>query len=231
MAAVRVLLRGAEDVDHAQRLLRAARIVVEMGLLGGRRTRRRVRTGLRCTRRDRARSELRARARHRPCPSTRASISSPCATGWPTTRPASRRTGRRAAPRARVLLSTVAISTGFLAPLHLLAGLVAEVEDDWELILTQYGRAVSRRHDPLSFRTLQAFEFDCWLLWGPSIPVCTCRQWSGVKAVQYGYGDETTPSRCSYRQRRDLRRLLADLSLVSSPSRCPSRGARDSRPP
>ncbi len=38
---------------------------------------------------------------------------------------------------------------------------------------------------------VQRFEFFCWLLWGPSIPACTCKRWRGsFIALQYGYGDE-----------------------------------------
>jgi GNAT superfamily N-acetyltransferase len=107
-------------------------------------------------------------------------------------------------------LSTITVATGFVAPLHLLAGLVVQFEEDWQLIITQYGRAVSQRGDTLPCRTLQAFAFDCWLLWGPSIPVCTCRQWSGLKAVQYGYGDEDNSVALVFGgDDAGLRRLLA----------------------
>ena len=178
-------------VTH-ERLYRAARIVVEMGLLEGAAPRQRVRTGLKIHTPVIVRAVSETTSVPPPLPidtcfdlfevRDRVAAYFDMLDRQGVVLPEGR--GR--------FLSTVEVATGFLAPLHLLAGLVAEVEDDWGLILTQYGRAVSRRRDslPFPFRTLQVFEFDCWLLWGPSIPVCTCRQWSGVKVLQYGYGDE-----------------------------------------
>jgi hypothetical protein len=35
------------------------------------------------------------------------------------------------------------------------------------------------------------FQFNCWLLWGPSVALCECPQWSRrAKALQFGFGDE-----------------------------------------
>jgi hypothetical protein len=33
------------------------------------------------------------------------------------------------------------------------------------------------RDGELRLQRLQTFLFDCWLLWGPSIPICTCEAW------------------------------------------------------
>lgn len=90
-------------------------------------------------------------------------------------------------------LSRIAISTGFAAPLHLLTGVLARYEQEWQPVAEGYGRSVIQADDPYRYgtaRRIQSFIFDCWLLWGPSIPVCTCPQWFGEVALQYGYGDE-----------------------------------------
>jgi GNAT superfamily N-acetyltransferase len=92
-----------------------------------------------------------------------------------------------------VFLSKVTIRSGFVTPLHLLTGVLARYEDDWQPIVEGYGRSIIRPDDPYRYRQprkIQAFIFDCWLLWGPSIPVCTCPEWHGEVALQYGYGDE-----------------------------------------
>lgn len=85
------------------------------------------------------------------------------------------------------------IEQGCVAPLYLLTGLLNRYDQDWSVVLDDFGHAVSIKQDVFNnrpLRRLQAFLFDCWLLWGPSIPVCTCDQWSGITAMQYGYGDE-----------------------------------------
>ena len=94
-------------------------------------------------------------------------------------------------------LSSVRIETGFVAPLHLMTGLLNRFDKDWEPVIEGYGRSVNMPRDALrrrggatDLRALQAFLFDCWLLWGPSVPLCTCRQWRSAVALQFGYGDE-----------------------------------------
>jgi GNAT superfamily N-acetyltransferase len=101
-----------------------------------------------------------------------------------------------------MFLSKVTIRSGFVAPLHLLTGVLARYEEDWLPIVEGYGRSVIRPGDPFRYsqaRKMQAFIFDCWLLWGPSIPVCTCPEWHGEVALQYGFGDEdnSLSLRCS----------------------------------
>ncbi|MET9492949.1 hypothetical protein [Nocardia sp. NPDC006630] len=83
--------------------------------------------------------------------------------------------------------------SGFVAPLRLMTGLIAKYEENWAQIVEAYGEDITRPNDDLrrsSLRKFQAFTFDCWLLWGPSIPICNCEQWEGVVALQFGYGDE-----------------------------------------
>jgi hypothetical protein len=44
----------------------------------------------------------------------------------------------------------------------------------------------------LRLRKQQQFTFGCWLLWGPSIPICRCENFLGKRlSLQYGFGDET----------------------------------------
>lgn len=92
-----------------------------------------------------------------------------------------------------VFLSKVMIKSGFAAPLHLLTGVLARYHEDWPTIVEGYGRSIIRPGDVLRYhpaRNIQMFIFDCWLLWGPSIPLCSCPEWHGDVALQYGYGDE-----------------------------------------
>ena len=101
-----------------------------------------------------------------------------------------------------IFLSKVTIRSGFVAPLHLLTGILARYQDEWKPVVEGYGGAVIREHDPFRYhqaRKMQAFIFDCWLLWGPSTPICTCPEWQGEVALQYGYGDENNSLtlRCS----------------------------------
>jgi len=112
------------------------------------------------------------------------------------------RSQRPSSDEEPAFLSNVAISSGFVAPLHLLTGVLARYKEEWRPIVEDYGRSVIRPDDRFRYaetRKVQSFIFDCWLLWGPSIPLCTCPQWSGAVALQYGYGDENNSLtlRCS----------------------------------
>ena len=103
---------------------------------------------------------------------------------------------------AKSFISKVTINSGFVAPLHLLTGVLAYYDEDWKPVVDAYGRSVIRLEDPFVYsqaRKMQSFIFDCWLLWGPSIPICTCEEWHGEVALQYGYGDENNSLtlRCS----------------------------------
>jgi hypothetical protein len=93
---------------------------------------------------------------------------------------------------AYTFVSMVEVAEGFVAPLHLITGLVSRFDDDWRPIIRAYGRSFGRIDDPMkaSIRGLQLFLFDCWLMWGPSIPIGTCHRWEGVRLMQFGYGDE-----------------------------------------
>lgn len=100
-------------------------------------------------------------------------------------------------------LCRVVIERGFLAPIFLLTGLIAAFKDDWDPIIDSYGPHVhtqslgygrilppvlGNKRDLAAFRV---FQFNCWLLWGPSIPTCTCSEWGGkLRALQFGFGDE-----------------------------------------
>ena len=106
-------------------------------------------------------------------------------------------------------VSKVKVQRGFVAPLHLLSGLLAETEEDWGPVIADYGRQLAdpmpKTRDPhgdlvdfgireaeLRLQRLQGFLFDCWLLWGPSIPLCTCEAWHGGRPIlQFGFGDES----------------------------------------
>ena len=87
-------------------------------------------------------------------------------------------------------LCKVKINEGFLLPLNLLAGLMSRFSEDWDPIISSYGQMAAR-----SFSAVQISIFDLWLLWGPSIPICGCDQWSGPVTLQYGFGDENNSVR------------------------------------
>jgi calcineurin-like phosphoesterase family protein len=97
-------------------------------------------------------------------------------------------------PMEQRFLSHVTVNDGYLAPIHLLSGLLAHFGDDWTPVLTSFSRSVAEAHSP-PWRMPQSFIFNCWLLWGPSIPFCSCELWTppddGGLALQYGYGDES----------------------------------------
>ena len=84
----------------------------------------------------------------------------------------------------------VRVSMGFLSAQFLVAGLLSRFDDDWRPVLAAYQRSVVRNPDRGAFESLQASQWNCWLMWGPSIPVCQCEEWQGLVAIQYGYGDE-----------------------------------------
>ena len=94
----------------------------------------------------------------------------------------------------RLFSTEVSINNGFLAPIFLVTGILNRFDEEkgWKLIIDEYRELV--RHDDVyspQTRELRAFLFNCWLLWGPSIPQCDCDCWASRHDVyQYGYGDE-----------------------------------------
>ncbi|GFO54357.1 hypothetical protein GMSM_13640 [Geomonas sp. Red276] len=107
-------------------------------------------------------------------------------------------------------LCSVRINEGYLLPLNLLAGLMSRFDDDWEPTISSYHRMAEK-----SFSCLQMSTFDLWLLWGPSVPICTCDQWSGPITLQYGYGDENNSVRVRVKdQSKEL--LLAELRKATA---------------
>lgn len=98
---------------------------------------------------------------------------------------------------AGIFLSPLRINSGFIAPLHLLTGLLATFDDTWEPILQAFNRdsndsaGLGMGEFSVEVRQIQMFIYNCWLLWGPSIPLCSCSLWQGdYQLVQYGFGDE-----------------------------------------
>jgi hypothetical protein len=88
-------------------------------------------------------------------------------------------------------LATVNVLYGFIAPQFLVAGLMSHFEDDWRPVLKAYATEATDPGLPARrFESLQASQWNLWLVWGPSIPICRCEQWRGRHAFQYGYGDE-----------------------------------------
>jgi len=89
-------------------------------------------------------------------------------------------------------LTSIKSAVGYIAPQHLVGGLLSRFDNDWREVLHVYERSTPNPGHKLgAFESLQASQWNCWLMWGPSIPVCACPQWSGLCALQYGYGDES----------------------------------------
>jgi hypothetical protein len=87
-------------------------------------------------------------------------------------------------------LCDVKVNEGFLLPLNLLAGLMSRFSDDWDPIISSYSEIATK-----SFSAQQLSIFNLWLLWGPSVPICSCDQWAGPVTLQYGFGDENNSVR------------------------------------
>ena len=105
-------------------------------------------------------------------------------------------------------LCNVKVNEGFLLPLNLLAGLMSRFSDDWDPIISSYSQMASD-----SFSNQQISIFNLWLLWGPSVPICTCDQWSGPVTLQYGFGDENNSVRVRVRD-QTKEQLLAEFNKV-----------------
>ncbi|WP_281822732.1 hypothetical protein [Sphingobium sp. BS19] len=91
----------------------------------------------------------------------------------------------------------IEVKTGFIAPLHLLTGLYAKFDENWGPIIRSFDQDVDAGgYTPdaavdRDLRQIQLFIYNCWLLWGPSIPICECRNWNArYSVIQYGFGDE-----------------------------------------
>lgn len=95
-------------------------------------------------------------------------------------------------------LSRVEFLSGYLAPAYLVSGLLNEFDEDWTKIVRAYPEKLKKLEsgeDSLSrlpdLRKLQSFIWDCWVQWGPSVPISESVAWqTGEIALQYGYGDE-----------------------------------------
>jgi hypothetical protein len=88
-------------------------------------------------------------------------------------------------------LARVDSKVGFLAPQHLVAGLMSRFDDDWRPVLAAYRKSLPEKGAlDGGYANLRASQWNCWLVWGPSVPICRCAQWRRHYAFQYGYGDE-----------------------------------------
>jgi hypothetical protein len=105
-----------------------------------------------------------------------------------------------AQPLPAIQTLCVVQGTAYIAAQHLLAGLLARMDEDWRKVLDVYDRVAEDDRNALGllpdgatsapFDRLQTAQWICWLIWGPSIPACTCYAWEGLRALQLGYGDE-----------------------------------------
>lgn len=92
----------------------------------------------------------------------------------------------------------VSVKSGFIASQHLLSGLLVRFNEKWDHIIRGFesaseGEGLHLQELPRDLRQVQSFIYYCWLLWGPSIPICghKCDAWNAdFAALQFGYGDE-----------------------------------------
>ena len=111
-------------------------------------------------------------------------------------------------PRHRFLWN-LKVNEGYVAAQHLIYGLLDRYGEDWKRILHEYANVVGNS-EAKSLVEKQLFQLNCWLLWGPSIPICTCKAWAKTiewtkdekgkqirkisradrRLLQFGYGDE-----------------------------------------
>jgi hypothetical protein len=112
-------------------------------------------------------------------------------------------------------LAKIRVEGGFVAPHHLLRGLLAAFKEEWGPLIEAYKEAESEKDDdPLVlWRQPQASMFLMWLIWGPSIPICTCDRWKrGALTLQYGTADEaiSIPLRVYDQQRAGVVQALRE---------------------
>lgn len=132
----------------------------------------------------------------------------------------------------------IEIASGFVTPLHLLTGLLVKFDEKWPQILASFDHDANSgaQLQPLSasdrdLRQIQLFIYNCWLLWGPSIPVCECRNWAARYAViQYGYGDENNSIEI-VGEENEIRRSLGHLMDRQLRHERAIRTVGDDRPP
>jgi hypothetical protein len=111
-------------------------------------------------------------------------------------------TGRKKPTAVEHFLTKLDVKDSYIAPLHLVYGLLNRVDQDWGKIINVFKRDVTMTAttEPWSvalkrIRAIQKFTFDCWLLWGPSIPICGsgCAKHDGtMSSIQLGFGDENS---------------------------------------
>lgn len=150
-------------------------------------------------------------------------------------------------PAAQIeFLTPVQVRIGFIASQHLLTGLLVRYNEKWGDIIDGFerdtsdvvplvGRTGARNpalaQAALDFRQIQSFIYHCWLLWGPSVPVCApdCAAWAGsYTTLQYGYGDENNSIEIVGKTRM-LHDAIAALTAPVGPQRHAPDGTVKSR--
>lgn len=97
---------------------------------------------------------------------------------------------------------------GAIAPQYLVAGLMSHFHDDWWPVIRGY---TSVGNEAGMLERLKASQWICWLVWGPSIPLCKCQQWRPAFAYQFGYGDENNSLPVYFKgELAPLRKVLLD---------------------
>ena len=91
-------------------------------------------------------------------------------------------------------LCKIRIKHSYLSPRFLIHGMMAAFDEEWEPVVNRYGIDVAQRKSGRNgdFESFRVFQFNCWVIWGPSIPLCTCKDWSSRRnyTLQLGFGDE-----------------------------------------
>ncbi len=119
-------------------------------------------------------------------------------------------------------LSKITFDIGYIAPTYLVSGPLNEFDEDWTKLVGAYREKMTLAGDPLekvrSLRKLQSFTWDCWVQWGPSVPVSDAPAWKdGAVALQFGYGDEDNSLPMFVNQLPIVRTISAE---ADEPERC-----------
>jgi hypothetical protein len=124
---------------------------------------------------------------------------------------------------AKSFLSKVTINSGSVAPLHLLTGVLAHYDEEWKPVVDAYGRSIIRPGDQFVYsqaRKMQSFIFDCWLLWGPSIPSAPARSGTVRWHCSTATATRITRSHCAARHRGFFAHWVNKTAAFMTGSRC-----------
>ena len=122
---------------------------------------------------------------------------------------------------ARDFYCTISVKIGFIASQYLISGLLVRYNQDWGPIIRGFERDTNASRTAINrdVRQIQSFIYNCWLLWGPSIPICgtACKGWhADFATLQFGYGDENNAIEIAGETAHLRQKLLAQIARVGA---------------